>query len=188
MSLRSKMITAKVIDNIRQVASFVRVFMCTLLLTPICVLSLVSNAQVSYGDITFGSYNMKINLTTDNDSIFLNVIYSDESRKLSDKPKLLLRLTDDSIIALDGIKLDSHNKSDGGVLLYGVYIESSHFVSEAKFPISKEQIRQFVHGIKKLRLNTSPKYHEKTWRRDKIGKKLYERYLKSSPNSFEDGF
>lgn len=150
--------------------------------------TLAVTAQVSYGDLSFGSYNMKINLITENDSIFLYVIYSDEKRTLSDNPKLLLRLMDDTVLSLEGKNLGSHNKSDGGVVISNIYIASNHTVSEAKFPVSAEQIMQFKKGIKKLRLNTSPKYHEREWRKDKIGKKLFNAYIKNSPNSFEDGF
>lgn len=73
-------------------------------------LALAVNAQVSFGELTFGSYNMKINLVTENDSIFLHVIYSDESRNLSDDPKLLLRLMDDTILSFDGKNLGRHSK------------------------------------------------------------------------------
>lgn len=73
-------------------------------------------------------------------------------------------------------------------MINGVYMASNHFVSEAKFPITKEQMEKVGLGVKKLRLNTSPKYHEKSWSSDKIGKKLYNSYLKCSSNSFEDGF
>ena len=145
-------------------------------------------AQASYGDITWGNYNMKINVITDNDSIFLNIVYTDGKLKLADEPKLLLKLMDDEVISLDGQLLSNFSKSDGGVVISGVYVASNHFISEAKFPISKEEIGKLSKGIKKLRLNTSPKYHEKEWKKDKIGKKLYESYKKSSPNSFEDGF
>lgn len=151
-------------------------------------LALAVNAQVSYGDLTFGSYNMKINLETENDSIFLHVIYSDESRNLSDDPKLLLRLMDDTVLSFDGKNLGRHSKSDGGVVIHGFYIESGYVVSEAKFPVPKDQIILFKKGVKKLRLNTSPNYHEKKWRKDRIGKVLYEAYLNRSPNSFEYGF
>ena len=58
----------------------------------------------------------------------------------------------------------------------------------AKCPRSKNQIEKFSKGIKKVRINTSPKYHEKEWRRDKIGKKLYAKYKESSSDSFEDNF
>lgn len=145
-------------------------------------------AQVNYGDLTFGGYNMKINLTTENDSIFLHTIFSSEERHLSDEPKLLLRLMDDTVISLNGINLGRHGVSDGGVVISGVFVSSDHIVSEAKFSVSKDQILQFNKGIKKLRLNTSPKYHEKEWKKDKIGKILYNAYQKSSSNSFEDGF
>ena len=151
-------------------------------------LSVQVRAQASYGDITWGSYNMKINVITNNDSFFLNIVYTDGNRKLVDAPKLLIKLMDDEVIPLDGQLLGNMSKSDGGVVVSGIYVASNHFISEAKFPISKEQISQFSKGIKKLRLNTSPKYHEKEWKKDKIGKILYESYKKSSPNSFEDGF
>ena len=64
----------------------------------------------------------------------------------------------------------------------------NHYVTEAKFPLTKEQVESLLKGVKKLRLNTSPKFHEKEWRKDKIGKILYKKYMESSGNSFEDGF
>ena len=49
-------------------------------------------------------------------------------------------------------------------------------------------MEQLSKGIKKLRLNTSPDFHERKWRRDRIGKILYAKYMESSSNSFKDGF
>ena len=151
-------------------------------------LSIQVNAQATYGDITWGSYNMKINVITDNDSIFLSIIYTDGKHKIVDEPKLLIKLMDDEIIYLDGQLLSNMSKSDGGVVISGLYFASNYFISEAKFPITRKEIEHFSKGIKKIRLNTSPKYHEKEWKRDKIGKILYESFKKCSPNSFEDGF
>lgn len=111
-----------------------------------------------------------------------NVWYADSS------PKLLLRLMDDSVLSLDGYMLGSTNKSEGAVMIGNTAVAINHFITEAKFPITKDQIEQFSKGIKKLRLNTSPKYHEKEWRKDKIGKKLFAKYKESSSNSFEDNF
>lgn len=159
-----------------------------LLLVMLILLPKMANAQVSYGSITWGSYNMKIYVSTENESIFLNITYSDEELKLTDTPKLLLKLMDDTIISLEGDKISSLIKNDGGVIVSGVLVESNYYVSEAKFPITKEQILQLEKGIKKLRLNTSPKFHEKEWSIDRIGEKLYNAYIKSSSNSFEDGF
>ncbi len=145
-------------------------------------------AQVSYGSTTWGTYNMKINVVTEDDSIFLHLIFTSEKQKISGDPKLLLRLMDESIISLEGKNLGSIQKSDGAVVISGIIVSDNHFISEAKFSISKEQITQFKKGVKKIRLNTSPKFHEKEWVTDYIGKKIYAAYKKSSSNSFEDGF
>lgn len=147
-----------------------------------------SRAQVSYGDNFFVDYNVKINLSTENDSTFLTVIFTSERLKMSDNPKLLLRLIDDSVISLDGHMLSSSNKSDGAVMIGYTAVAINHYVTEAKFPITREQAESLSKGVKKLRLNTSPKFHEKEWRKDKIGKILYKKYMESSSNSFEDGF
>ena len=107
---------------------------------------------------------------------------------MSDTPKLLLRLMDDSVISLEGYLLDSSNKSEGAYIIGNIAVDVNYKVTEAKFPISKEQVESLSYGVKKLRLNTSRSFHEKEWRKDKIGKKLYNKYLESSSNSFEDGF
>lgn len=95
---------------------------------------------------------------------------------------------DDSVISLDGYMLGATNKSDGAVVIGYTAIAINHYVTEAKFPISKEQAESLSKGVKKLRLNTSPNYHEKEWSKDKIGKKLYKKYKECSSNSFADGF
>lgn len=141
-----------------------------------------SSAQVSFSGV-------KINVTTENDSIFLNVVYKSENKKLIETPKLLLRLMNDDVLMLDGKLLGVQNQTEGGLMLYGgVFISANGFVSEAKFYVTKEQMIKIGMGVKKFRLNTSPKYVEKEWIKDKIGMKLYNKYLESSSNSFQDGF
>jgi hypothetical protein len=159
-----------------------------LLILIIACSCLSGKAQVSYGDNFFVDYNVQINLSTENDSIFLTLILTSERFKMSDSPKLLLRLMDDSVISLDGYMLGATNKSEGAVMIGYTAVAINHYVTEAKFPISKDLVDKLSKGVKKLRLNTSPKFHEKEWRKDKIGKFLYKKYVESSSNSFEDGF
>ena len=49
-----------------------------LLILLIACSSLSGKAQVSYGDNFFVDYNVKINLSTENDSVFLNLILTSE--------------------------------------------------------------------------------------------------------------
>ena len=152
------------------------------------VFSFSANAQVNYGYNFFVDYNVKLDVSTENDSTFLTLIITSSKLKISDSPKLLLRLMDDTVISLDGNLLSTSNKSEGAVMVGNTAIAINHFITEAKFPIAKDQIEQFSKGVKKIRLNTSPRYHEKEWRKDKIGKKLFAKYRESSRNSFADDF
>ena len=89
--------------------------------------SLTANAQASYGDIVFGDYNVKINVSTENDSVFLSLIMTSENKKMADKPKLLLRFVNDTMISLDGTLLSSTSQSDGAYMIGNVAIASNYF-------------------------------------------------------------
>ena len=143
------------------------------------------SAEVKYGGM---SYSMRMRITKENDEAFLNVRLQDLTKVMTESPKMLIKLMNDSIINLDGKILFTSQTNEGGVAVGNIVIEGGFIVSETKFPITPEQIKQIGLGVKKLRLNTSPNYHEKEWKKDKIGKKLYEEYLNCSPNSFEDQF
>ena len=147
-----------------------------------------AQAQVRYGDRAFGDGDIQINVSTEKDSVYLTFIVTSWKYKMSDSPEVLFRLMNDDIISLDGKLLDSSIMNEGAVMIGKLAVSSNEYITEAKFPIAKNQIEQFSKGIKKVRINTSPKYHQKEWRRDKIGKKLYAKYKESSSDSFEDNF
>jgi len=147
------------------------------------------SAEVKYSGSHRGyHYILTISIVKENGKAFLDVLSMDRRRTQIEEPKMLIKLMNDSVIALEGKLINSNVMSRGGVVVSNIMMEASYYVSEAKYPISPEQISQFGQGIKKLRLNTSPYIHEKEWKKDKIGKKLYEEYLNCSPNSFEDKF
>lgn len=162
----------------------------TLLLALLLILgSAYCRAKVKYSGMYSGyMYRITISVSTEDNEAFLSVHLEDESRSIIEEPKMLVKLMNDSVITLDGKLLNSIIVSRAGVVVSNVMLPIGSYISDAKFPISHEQISQFGQGIKKLRLNTTPKYHEKEWKKDKIGKKIYEEYLECSPNSFEDKF
>ena len=113
---------------------------CLLIILLTVLPFITGKAQVSYGDNFLVDYNVKINLSTENDSTFLTLILTSERLKMSDSPKLLLRLMDDSVLSLDGYMLGSTNKSEGAVMIGNTAVAINHFITEAKFPITKDQI------------------------------------------------
>ena len=57
----------------------------------------------------------------------------------------------------------------------GKYLELS---STAQFRITPQQFEILNEGVAKIRLSMTPMNHERTFKKDKIGKKLYQFYLK----------
>lgn len=142
-------------------------------------------AKVQFGNM---SYDVIFNMETQNDSICLLVTLNDNDNKVTDTPKLLIKLFNDSIIELQGKLLSSTVQDDYGAVIGGMILSENMYVSNMKFQISKSLIESIKNGIKKIRLNSLPKYREKEWGKDKIGKALYKEYSKCSSNSFRDGF
>ena len=51
--------------------------------------------------------------------------------------------------------------------------------SMATFPVTAEDMEKIGHGISKLRLTTMPVNHEQSFKKDKLGLKLYQAYLET---------
>lgn len=159
-----------------------------LILLGFVCLSIMTNAQTMKGKASYGYCKYQINVSTENDSVYLSLYMKAARLRIVDNPKMLLRLMNDSIISLDGTLLSSTVKSDGAYVVGSYAVASNYYITEAKFPISHEQMESLSKGVRKIRLNTSPVFYEKSWRRDELGRVLYEKYKESSSNSFEDDF
>lgn len=81
-----------------------------------------------------------------------------------------------SIIGEDNITLGSAYNGTGYVGTYNI--------SKAQFEVTPEQFEILKGGIKKLRLSTVPYVHEKEFKKDKLGKKLYKAYEKLLNDDF----
>jgi len=151
-----------------------------LLLNSFLLLSLVAMGQVSYGNSVLSKYFVDIEVLTETRGPSLVVIMTSGKYRMSSHPQLFLQLMDDVEILLEGKVLTSDNNKDETFLAKHHFPMTSDKVSIAQFPVKESQIRKFLRGIKLLRLNTSPKTHEKKWKSDKIGKELYAIYKESA--------
>ena len=93
-----------------------------------------------------------------------------DTKALPEKPILLLKFMDDTTIELTGVRTRDEIVDYGGRDMHN---------DDATFIISQEQLEKIAMGITKLRINSQPKYYEKSWNDGKIGKKLYKDYQKS---------
>ena len=67
-----------------------------------------------------------------------------------------------------------------------IIIPVTEISSTAQFKVSPKQFESIKSGIAKIRLDMTPMNHERTFKKDKIGKKLYQFYLKAK--SQDDNF
>ena len=102
-------------------------------------------------------------------------VSSDRMRFLKES-SMLIRTFEGNVIKLDGNLLDNGTQSSG-IIVGNVVIPVTGIISSAQFKISEEQLKQLERGISKIRLTTIPIEHERTFKKDKIGNKIYKLYL-----------
>ena len=100
---------------------------------------------------------------------------SSTANSFPEKTQMLIRFFNDSVLQLDGVCKQKDQTRDGGLLGVG-----DIFHSTAEFPITKEDIERLKEGIQKMRVTTVPYILEKSYKKDKVGKNLYQEYQKSS--------
>ena len=120
---------------------------------------------------------------TKKDSIYLLVVsITGEKVVLPPNPELKLKTLGDDVITLNG-ELIGQDAQNGGMIMYGMIIPLHQITVSAQFVVDKAVMEKIGSGISKVRLSTAPQ-HECEFKKDKIGKKLYEMFLNLSKDDF----
>ncbi len=96
-----------------------------------------------------------------------------------------VRTFNDEVITLTGVVIGNGSQS-AGIVSGNIVIPVTEINSTAQFKVTPEQFESIKGGIAKVRLSMTPMNHERTFKKDKIGMKLYQFYLKAK--SQEDNF
>ena len=83
----------------------------------------------------------------------------------------------DQVLQLSGLNINTSTKH-GGVVVSNVIVPTTAYQSMALFIVTEEQIAMFENGVAKIRITTVPISHERTFKKDKIGAKIYQAYKK----------
>ena len=89
----------------------------------------------------------------------------------------MIRTFDEEVIKLEGALIDNDTQSVG-IMSGNIMIPVPVISSTAQFIVTPSQLKSLKAGIAKVRLSTTPITHERSFKKDKIGEKLYEFYLK----------
>lgn len=83
-----------------------------------------------------------------------------------EEPVMMMRLSNDEVIRLEGKTLLTTSYTDEG--------DDSGYKSSAIFPITDDIVEKLNEGVFKIRLYTIPAYQEESFNKDRVGKRLYK--------------
>lgn len=121
-----------------------------------------------------------------NDTAYIVVSVQSDRLVFTDNPTMLVRFFgSDQVMQLSGIKMNTTTKH-GGIVVSNVIVPTTDFQAMAMFMVTEEQMAMFEKGVEKIRFTTVPIAHERTFKKDKIGGKIYQNYkeVKTKNESF----
>ncbi len=93
------------------------------------------------------------------------------------EPTMKIRTFGGKYLELRGTVIGNGSQSTG-VISGNIVIPITEISSTAQFRITPRQFEILNEGVAKIRLSMTPMNHERIFKKDKIGKKLYQFYLK----------
>jgi len=93
------------------------------------------------------------------------------------EPTMKIKTFTGEYVELKGKVIGDRSQS-AGLVSGNIVIPVTEITSTAQFKITPQQLEVLNEGVAKIRLSMTPMNHERTFQKDKIGKKLYQFYLK----------
>lgn len=122
--------------------------------------------------------NLKYSVSRQDSSYYIiATVRSDRMHFLSD-PIMKVRTFNDTILTFTG-KVISNGSESAGIVSGNIVIPITEISSTAQFKVTPKQFESIKSGIAKIRLSMTPMNHERVFKKDKIGQKIYQFYLKA---------
>lgn len=112
----------------------------------------------------------------DSEYLIIATVSSDRMTFLNE-PTMKIKTFTGEYLELKGIVIGNRSQS-AGLISGNIVIPVTKITSTAQFKITPQQLEVLNEGVAKIRLSMTPMNHERTFQKDKIGKKLYQFYLK----------
>lgn len=138
------------------------------------------NAQTvgyTYRPLAAEGCNMKYSVTKQDTAYYIIATVKSDRLNFLKESTMLLKTFDGEVIKLYGSQIGSGSET-AGIVSGNIVLPVTEISSTAQFKISPQQFELLKNGVAKIRLSTIPIEHERTFAKDKIGKKLYQFFLK----------
>lgn len=139
--------------------------------------SYAQTAGYTYRPLAAEGCNMKYSVAKQDTSYYIIATVKSDRLNFLKESTMLLKNFEGEVVKLYG-SLIGNSSEAAGIVSGNMVIPVTEISSTAQFKISPEQFDLFKKGISKVRLSTIPIEHERTFTKDKIGKKLYQFFLK----------
>ena len=138
------------------------------------------NAQTvgyTYRPLAAEGCNMKYSVVKQDTAYYIIATIKSDRLNFLKESTMLLKTFDGEVVKLYGSQIGSGSET-AGIVSGNIVLPVTEISSTAQFKISPQQFELLKKGVAKIRLSTIPIEHERTFAKDKIGKKLYQFFLK----------
>jgi hypothetical protein len=138
------------------------------------------NAQTvgyTYRPLAAEGCNMKYSVVKQDTAYYIIATVKSDRLNFLKESTMLLKTFGGEVIKLYGSQIGSGSET-AGIVSGNIVLPVTEISSTAQFKISPQQFELLKKGVAKIRLSTIPIEHERTFAKDKIGKKLYQFFLK----------
>ena len=150
-----------------------------------CTNATAQTISYTYKAFAAEGCNMTYSVAKQDTSYYIiATVRSDRMYFLND-PTMKIRTFNGDVLTLSGVIIGNGSKS-AGIVSGNIIIPVTEISSTAKFKVTQEQFEAINHGVAKILLSMTPMNHERTFNKDKIGKKLYQLYRETKAK--EDNF
>lgn len=138
------------------------------------------NAQTvgyTYRPLAAEGCNMEYGVAKQDTAYYIIATVKSDRLNFLKESTMLLKTFDGEVIKLYGSQIGSGSET-AGIVSGNIVLPVTEISSTAQFKISPQQFEMLKNGVAKIRLSTIPIEHERTFAKDKIGKKLYQFFMK----------
>lgn len=158
-----------------------------LLIVGVFMLALNTYGQTvgyTYKPLASEGCNVKYSVSKQDTTYYIIVTVKSDRLIFLNKSTMLFKTFEGNVIELKG-ELMSNGSESAGIVSGNVVIPITEISSTAQFTATPFQFEQLKNGISKVRLSTTPIEHERTFKKDKIGKKLYQFFIKQRERNID---
>lgn len=143
-------------------------------------LGLIANAQTvgyTYKPLAAEGCNMKYSVAKQGTEYSIVATVRSDRMIFLSNPIMMIKTFTGEYLELKGTVIGNESQS-AGIISGNLVLPVTEISSSAQFGITPQQFEVLNEGVAKIRLSMTPMNHERTFKKDKIGKKLYQFYLK----------